>query len=547
MPKNQKIQITNFDAFEEQVEYWRTHLDLFLEQCFPPMRLTPAQHLIARAVGNGQDVKVVCSRGFGKTYVIAWCAFGLGVLYPGSNILVVSATAIQATLVLDKLRLIAEQNENVAREIKASNSKKLISINGEQSSCELKNGSKIFSKSLASARGTRAKLIIVDECLDIDQELLSSIVFPIRNAKRDITINYGFKDFQSKLVCLTSACEKGNPFYEKFMITLREMGKGDNGNYCMTFDYNAAIENGITDAEFFEGEKLRMPASVFDMEYGTKFIGSSSNSAFPYSLIEPCRTLQKIELAQPKSSKSNYVISIDIATSEDEKADNSIISVIKYTERSNGEFAKKLVYMRSFHGKSLDVLAEEIRKLYHTKFPNATAIVYDARGLGDSFDRFFDKEWIDLTTGKEYPPLVTDEEYSANSSAIKILHPFRAVQQLNQRLYSNMRVCLEQRSIEFPAPSRVIQSLQKEGAIEKIAPLEMNVFYEADALQLEMGNIVAKIGSSGNVLYDTPRATLHKDRYSSVAMGLDYICEIEKNNIRKNRNGNVFVGMATKF
>ena len=57
-----------------------------------------------RAIGNCEDVKFVCSRGFGKTWVAALAALGIGCLYPGSTILVVSSTATQATLVLQKLK-----------------------------------------------------------------------------------------------------------------------------------------------------------------------------------------------------------------------------------------------------------------------------------------------------------------------------------------------------------------------------------------------------------------------------------------------------------
>lgn len=86
------------------------------------------------------------------------------------------------------------------------------------------------------------------------------------------------------------------------------------------------------------------------------------------------------------------------------------------------------------------MLAEEIRKLFHVRFPNSEKIVYDARGLGDSLDKFFDKEWVDPVTGKEYPPLVTDDTPNRSSTALPVLHPFRAVNSLNQRIYTNLRV-----------------------------------------------------------------------------------------------------------
>ena len=75
----------------------------------------------------------------------------------------------------------------------------------------------------------------------------------------------------------------------------------------------------------------------------------------------------------------------------------------------------------------------------------------------------------------------------------------------------------------------------------------MAIFQEADALQFEMGNIVAKVSASGNYIYDTPRASMHKDRYSSLAYGCDYIAELEATNIKKFKRGPVCIGFATKF
>lgn len=86
-----------------------------------------------------------------------------------------------------------------------------------------------------------------------------------------------------------------------------------------------------------------------------------------------------------------------------------------------------------------------------------------------------------------------------------------------------------------------------EDPAKRMSAMEMAVFLEADALQFEMGNIVSKVGSSGNVLYDTARVNQHKDRYSSLAMGNDYICELEKENVKKYKQGPVCVGLASHF
>lgn len=539
----------DLDVLEEQLIYYRTHLDVFIEDAFPPIRLSRDQHVIARAFGNCSDIKIVQSRGSGKTWLVALCCHAMCCLYPGTLVAVCSATAAQATLVLEKLKMFADQNPNIANELTAGSARTLVQLSKDKGRAVYKNTSKIESFAIDSMRGQRAKIVVCDEDRDIDQEAENAVVVPVKNYRRDISFNYGFEDYVSKFVSMTSACEKAKSYYGEFERVVRQMANGNRESFACALDYRAAVANGVNDADFFEGERSRQPEAVFQMEYGSRFIGSTNGSAFPYELTTGCRTLQHIELSQPKNSKSRYVICLDIATSEAKEADNSIATVLKFTERSDARYAVKLVYMRSYHGKSLDFLAEQIRILYHIQFPNTEKIVYDARGLGDSLDRFFDKEWVNPVDGREYPPLVVDDKPNVNFEAKAILHPFRAVQQLNQRIYTNMRVSLEKRLVELPVSSRAIQ-LQEAGIKDqsKWMPMEEKaIFEETDALIYEMGNIIAKTSASGNVIYDTPRLTLHKDRYSSFAMGMDYIRELEKENVKRHTRKVPCIGIATNF
>lgn len=66
--------------------------------------LKDVQKVCARAIGRAINIRIVKSRGFGKTWLLAWCAIALAVLYPNTSIGVVSATAAQATLVLKKIK-----------------------------------------------------------------------------------------------------------------------------------------------------------------------------------------------------------------------------------------------------------------------------------------------------------------------------------------------------------------------------------------------------------------------------------------------------------
>lgn len=540
--------INDWDLMERQVQFYRDHLDIFIEDQFAPIKLTPTQHIIAREFGRCSDSKDVCSRGYGKTFLIALCAFAMCCLYPGTIVYVCSGTAQQATLVFGKLKELVDSNPNMAAELKSNGARSLVQLSKDKGSCYFKNGSYMTSSALESARGLRAKIVIIDEALMLSQEDIDAIVKPLANFRRTISRTYNFKDYDSKFVAITSACEKNNTFYEDFKRVVREMAQGNTGAFACALSYEAAIGDGITDEKFFMEEKARMSSQVFDMEYGSIFVGAMENSAFPYSLTEPCRTLEYIELAQPKNSKSRYVIGVDIATSAAKGSDNTIISVIKFTERNDGSFMKKIVYIRSMNGKGLDVLANEIRKIYHKRFPNAERIVYDARGVGDAFSKFFIDPWLDVETGKEYPPLVHDDEPLSIPNAQPKLHPIRAVQTINQHMANTMRVFLEKQTLQIPKSSRLMQIKAQDPEEKfKMSEEEYAVFLEADALQFEMGNIVCKVGASGSALYDTPRAGMHKDRYSSIAMACDYVGLLEDENIKKHKRGPICWGIASKF
>lgn len=58
--------ITDWDVVEDQISFYRSHLDIFIEDAFRPIKLNRDQHVIARMFGNCDDMAVVQSRGSGK-------------------------------------------------------------------------------------------------------------------------------------------------------------------------------------------------------------------------------------------------------------------------------------------------------------------------------------------------------------------------------------------------------------------------------------------------------------------------------------------------
>ena len=113
----------------------------------------------------------------------------------------------QASLVIRKIQTEFMTNANILRELVPRNP---IHTQGNALRCELKNGSYLEARTVNTARGLRAKVIVVDEAPEVTQDRLSSVVEPIRNYKRMSMTQLGLEDYQSKIVSITSACLKSN-------------------------------------------------------------------------------------------------------------------------------------------------------------------------------------------------------------------------------------------------------------------------------------------------------------------------------------------------
>lgn len=531
-------ELRNYDAWAKQIWYWRTHLDRFIEEYFK-IKLKPQQRVDARIFGLTQNADFVKNRGAGKTWLIAICCIAMGVLYPGSLIAVISSTAEQAVLVVKKIDEKFIGYPDVLREIDCTRHNHPVQINAHKGVCTLKNGSKIESYSMGTFRGNRAKILICDEAPDIKQADLEAVAKPVTNETRDICIQRSIQDYPSKIISMTSACLKNNYYYTDFTNKLKRMAQGDMNVFAWAMSYTEAVREGISQQSYFDEQRRGMTEEKFKMEYESIFLGAADGAVFPFDLTDRCRTLTDVEIAQPSKSTSEYVMSLDIATSSASNADNAALTTFKLVELENGGFLKQVVRIQTFKGKRLDSLATEVRKnLVH--FPNTVKVVVDVRGLGDAFPQFMCKPWTDTETGKEYPPLVRDDEPTVIDNAVPLIHPFIATNLLNSQMVSLTTIALEQETIQFPINSRYIvdgriaeRDDDAENAGKKLSAAERAIFIEADALQIEMGNIIGRQGANGNVLYDSARAGMHKDRCSSLMMGIHYISGLEETRKRR--------------
>lgn len=560
--------IENAEIWEQQIWFWRSHLDIFIEDYFStpekPIKLFDVQKVVARACGNCTTVKDVEARSLGKTWKMSLILSALSVLYSSNRSLIVSGTVKQSILTVKYIEALASTNENLAKEIVLP-----VKISKDGATVTFKNGSTIEARAMnndaSNLRGLREKCIYADESLLVKTDVIQSVLMPMLQYKRDVYYakkDEGFEDFPSKFFETSSAYLKSCDFYERFRLTLVAMKNGSTDKFACALNYKAGVRLGIIDEKFVDDQKLQMPLSSWEMEWNAKFIGSQNGSFYPYDLTEPCRDMAHIELRQPKGSKSRYILSMDVATSSAKTADLAAITIIKMTEMTNGTFHKHLVFIRTYHGYGQQALATEIRKMC-VRWGNIERVIVDFNAIGEGVVALLNFPYVDPDTNIEYKPMIPDDTNYTGNNALPIVRCFRGNNALNNRAAAKLKLYFENRSLHLPAPSATMRREQEQENMdlhedkrkEKSRPSrntlieEVSVYTETDALIYECSNIIPRITSAGNTTYDSALSTQHKDRYSSLNMAMEYISQLEDENRANynNNSGDNCWGMAMTF
>lgn len=556
-----KIEIKNAGEWEKQIQFYRTHLDVFIEEVFG-VKLFDFQKVIARAISKTNNSVIIECRSLGKTWELALILLALGTLYSDCPIGVVSGNRKQANNVVKKIEHDFAKNPNIAREIVFP-----IKLSTDEGIVNLRSGSYIETFVLGhsgdSGRGGRYKVVLIDEARLVKELAINEVILPTLQYSRPVYYKYkdsGYVDFDSKIIQTSSAYLKACDLYNRFEIHINEMRNDNDHYFACALNYDPGIRNGIIKESYIEDQKRNIPSSVFNYEWNSVFVGSQENSYFPYDLTEPCRKLQRVEVVQPRDSKSIYVMGVDPAVSGNPNTDNAIITVLKLKEKPDGTYIKDLVYMRSLHGYQLDQLADEIRKTY-TRFPNTQKIVVDVMNVGQGLIPLLDMVWVDPVTNKEYPPFVPDDDPKRMMmpDAVPLVRAVLPGVESNNRMATYTRLCLERETLNLPVSSSRIDFIRSNNDDDdndthltkskaQMLVEEKAIFIEADALQHEMANIIPALTSNGRIIYDRATKSIRRDRYTCMAMTLDYVRELEEINKDEIRSdGETVVGIALHF
>lgn len=459
------------------------------------------------------------------------------ILYSGLKCGIASGVGQQArNVIIQKIKGELYKNPAIAREITN------IKTGADDCVVEFRNGSEIRAIVLGrtgdSARSWRFNYLLIDEARVVPDNVIEEILIPMTKTKRPLAIRHGEYE-KGKVIFISSAYLKTSNLYKRFQYFCEKMNSGDGNYFVCCLDYKVGIQAGIFDESDIEEERNKptMTKEQFSYEYEGVFVGSSGESFYPYELTSPCRVLDRCELRQSKKSKTEYIITHDVATSTANDADNAITHVIKLKQKPNGTYFKDVVFTQIHRGNTLDQQRDFLRELYHVHFPNTTKIVIDMRGNGEHLPRLFYETW-DYTDDKgetmEYPPLILDDDKESRDlkGAIPMLRGITATNITNNTDYTYMKACFENESLRLLKHSIEVDCLYKD---EQITFDEFIMYKQADELVKELSNIKQVESEHSNILYERIDKGTKRDRVTSLMYGLSIVREMEEKN-KQNMN-----------
>ena len=452
------------------ITFYRRNIHRFIEHYFG-IKLYPYQIIWIYLMSISDSYVSICSRASGKSWLIAVFVLARAVLYPNSEIVVVSSTKEQAGIIVaDKATMLRNDYPNIAREIRN------ITTNMNQWKIDLHNGSIIkIVAARDSARGKRSTLTIYEEFRLIDKQVLDSVIRPFSYIRQTPYLKLPeYKNEQvlleePKEMFISSAYHKGLWWYDETKKNIKAMLRGDNSGF-IALDWCVAVKHNIKTASQIKREKSKMDEVSALEEYDNIPWGESASAYFKLSMFTKARNIKKAfyprrfdELASKKKDpnalvKSNgeiRIISCDISTRAGKKNDLAITSCVRCLPTHKG-YHRELVYLEAWSGENTISQATRIKDIFYDF--DADFIVLDVANAGIAVLDQLGVISKNTERGVEYPPFTIMQHSSIDKSvyeelskrtlglnAIPVVYPITATAKLNSGIAVDFRDKLQKK------------------------------------------------------------------------------------------------------
>lgn len=516
-------------------------------------KLYPYQALMMYLLGICDLFNTVGSRCIAKSFIIGLYSCCHAILYPHSEIVIVSATVKQAELIITKKIQgeLMRSSPQLRAEIKA-----VRRVDGNL--CVFfNNGSTI---KIGNSRGERSTLLIREESRMIKKEIDDSVFSPFQHVRNvEYMKNAFYTNIQGcieepKDVYITSSwLDNGHWMWEIADEAFSQMMKHGK-QILLAFDLSVVVEHKLKTLNYLRREKRKLDNLSWRIEYLNERVKENTGAFFNYQelarqqrLVRPFYPRKTIDVlsgkknpfAIPKQEGELRVVACDMAFVENEKNDNSIFSCMRLLPEStthtladksvevNNGYRRQFPYLESVQGGDTDKQAIRIRQLYEDF--HADYIVLDIRNAGIScFDRLA-KVLYDEERQIEYSPLTCmNDESIANRVKTPNANPcifvITASQKMNSDIAMALKTALQDNKIDLLISynKALEEQLPKIDEYNQAIELDDQLFYEKPYLETqefiaETNGLLCERKEQTGVLVISERGANRKDRYTSVS------------------------------
>ena len=517
------------------------------------------------------------ARSIGKTWLVALFAVCRAILFPGSKICVASATRPQANEVLSKIvdDFMKEHDwgsDNLRREIS------YYTVGNNKAEIHFYNGSwiKVVTAS-DSGRGNRANVLILDEFRMLDKDTINTVLKRFLGTPRQPAYlsKKEYKDKPELLetnieMYMSSAWFKSHWSFDKSKAyTFNLLGGRDNYFVC-ALPYQIAIKEGLKKRIEIEDEmsEADFDQTTFDMEMGCMPFGDTDgafftfedissrrklkNAIYPISITNNSRNLKVPDLVV----NERRILSVDVALMASKKQNNDASAIIinSAIPMNNDNYTSNIIYMENHEGLTTDELALVVRKLYDMY--KCTELVIDTNGVGLSvFDKLI-QDIIDPATGELYHALscFNDKAMAERckvDNAPKVIWSIKASASFNTEIGTLLRSGFQNGKInllvsEFEAEEILKDKIKGFSKMPAYEQMQYKMPYvQTTLLVYELINLEYEV--RGTNVKITEKSGMRKDRYSSLAYNYWVQCQLEREMLRKQKNGFDATSYASKL
>lgn len=523
------------------------------------VKLKLFQKILLYAMMHNIYICYIAARGQGKTWLTSLFAVVRCILYPGTQIVVVSGTLKQANEVLEKIENIFMKSygwgsDNLKAEIVECK------IGQNDSKIVFKNGSYIkTATSTDNSRGKRANILIIDECRLVELNIINTVLRKFLTASRQpgYLNNPKYRHLQedNKEIYMSSAWFQDHWLFKKCRDYFAKMLNDKKKYFVCCLPYQVSVKEGLLKKSKIEDE---MSEYTYDeishtMEWDALFYGDADGAFFSFDDVSSRRRLKSPMYPPSVMSNKTYkipdlkdgerrILSVDVALMASKKHNNDASAIIinSAIPTSEGNYVANIVWMENHEGLNADELALVVRRLY--KAYKCTDLVIDTAGSGlPVYDKLV-QDIIDPETGELYHALscINDEDMAERC---KVLNAPKEIWSIKGSASFNNDICVLLRSgfktgkinllvSEIEAENILAKKFRNFGKMEAYEQVCYKMPYvQTSLLVTELTKLEYEVKGANIKIKE--RSGMRKDRYSSLAYNYWVQCQLELKVLRK--------------